>query len=362
MHKDEKWQVYGENGGPLEGEWWDAGLDNPEDTGSDKIVGAAAVFLYRFHEERLEFLWQKRSMQVRNPGKYDSSAAGHVNLEENEADAAMREVSEEIGAKINTDDLKFVVSQMATPTRVIWYYLVDWTGRGDDFTFDDGEVDSLKWVPYEEMAEFRQKYAKKSLVENDLVFDSIDRWLKMRGLVEGNEKKLGNYAFIDGNNLYLGAKNQNIELDYRKLRLYLKNKLNVERALLFIGYDKSRKKLYDMLRKSGFDLVFKPAVFYTSKSGNRTMKGNVDAELVLHAAAVEFDNYDKAVVVTGDGDFACLMEFLGRNGKLAKIITPTANFSLLLRPYIEDILPLSVINDKVQKRVAVKSTGLATDT
>lgn len=28
------------------------------------------------------------------------------------------------------------------------------------------------------------------------------------------------YAFIDGNNLYLGAKSQNIELDYRKLRLY----------------------------------------------------------------------------------------------------------------------------------------------
>ena len=75
--------------------------------------------------------------------------------------------------------------------------------------------------------------------------------------------KENNYAFIDGNNLYLGAKNQGINVDYRKLRLYLKNKLKVERAFIFVGYDKSRKKMYAMLERSGFELIFKPAVFYT---------------------------------------------------------------------------------------------------
>lgn len=168
-----------------------------------------------------------------------------------------------------------------------------------------------------------------------------------------------NYAFIDGNNLYLGAKNQGISVDYRKLRLYLKNKLRVRRALIFVGYDKSRKKMYAMLERCGFELVFKPAVFYTDKSGIRTMKGNVDAELVLYSAAVEFDKYDKAVVITGDGDFACLMRYLSEHNKLAKIITPTANFSLLLRPYIANILPICKIKDKIMRK---KSTSLTAGT
>lgn len=163
------------------------------------------------------------------------------------------------------------------------------------------------------------------------------------------EKQEKNYAFIDGNNLYLGAKNQGIDLDYRKLRLYLKNKFNVEKALLFVGHDKSRKTLYGMLRRSGFDLIFKPAVFYTGKDGSRCMKGNVDAEMVLYSAAIEFNNYDKAVVITGDGDFACLMDYLLENGKLLQIITPTENYSLLLRKFKGRISLLKKIAKHVER-------------
>ena len=46
------------------------------------------------------------------------------------------------------------------------------------------------------------------------------------------KKQQNNYAFIDGNNLYLGAKSQNIELDYGKLRKYLRSKLKVRKAFL----------------------------------------------------------------------------------------------------------------------------------
>ena len=70
------------------------------------------------------------------------------------------------------------------------------------------------------------------------------------------------------------------------------------------------------------------------------MKGNVDAELVLQAAAIEHENYNKAVIITSDGDFACLMRFLNDNNKLAKIITPTARYSSLLKPFQDLILPL----------------------
>ena len=184
MHKDELWQVYGLNGEPIDGEGWDSSLGNPEVTGSDKIVGIAVVFLYRIRDGVLEFLWQKRSEQVdRYPGDYDISAGGHVNLGELLVEAAVREVHEEIGVKINTTDLKFMIEAPFNRNRFAWVYVVDFTGREDDFKFDDGEVSEVKWVPYTEMEEFRLKYAKEPLRRDGFTFLTMNNWLKMHGLI-----------------------------------------------------------------------------------------------------------------------------------------------------------------------------------
>lgn len=163
-----------------------------------------------------------------------------------------------------------------------------------------------------------------------------------------NEKQ--NYAFIDGNNLYLGSKNQKIKLDYGKFRKYLRSKYNVDKAFLFIGYIQSNTHLYSELQKNGFILVFKPTIPYIDKeTGKTTMKGNVDAELVLHAAAIEYNNYASAVLVTGDGDFACLAKYLEESSKLAKIITPTLRYSKLLKPFAGYILPLAKIKSQIKR-------------
>lgn len=157
-----------------------------------------------------------------------------------------------------------------------------------------------------------------------------------------------NYAFIDGNNLYLGAKSQSIKLHYGDLRLYLRNRLNVNKAFLFIGYDPDNAALYKTLQAYGYILVFKPTIAYT-ENGRRTMKGNVDAELVLHSAAIEYDNYDKAVIISSDGDFTCLIQYLIENDKLAKIITPTKFYPSLYQPYTSHILPLGRIKENVSR-------------
>lgn len=349
MHKDEMWQLYYPNGEPILEKGWDSANDTPRT--DDDIIGVVVIFLCRFKDGELELLWQKRSEKVSfYAGDWDFAAGGHINLGETGVEAATRELKEEIGVDVSAEELKYVTMTSYGKNRLGWLYVVDWTGREDSFGFSDGEVSEVKWIKYNDMERFRKENAKEPLKNDDLTFLLLGKWLETHGYLSRKQhKELKNYAFIDGNNLYLGTKNQGIKLDYRKLRLYLKNKLQVEKALLFIGYDKSRRELYNMLKRSGFELVFKPAVFYTSKSGNKMMKGNVDAELVLYSAAVEFDNYDQAVVITGDGDFACLMEYLKRNNKLAKIITPTAFFSLLLKPYIRDILPIKFIKDRIQK-------------
>lgn len=46
-------------------------------------------------------------------------------------------------------------------------------------------------------------------------------------------------------------------------------------------------------------------------------KGNVDAELVLQAM-IDYRDYERAVIVTSDGDFACLVRYLYEEGKLER--------------------------------------------
>ena len=49
---------------------------------------------------------------------------------------------------------------------------------------------------------------------------------------------------------------------------------------------------------------------------------------------IEFSNYDKAIIVSGDGDFACLIDFLQKKDKLKSVIVPDEfKYSALLKKY-----------------------------
>lgn len=182
MHKDEIWQLYSKNGEPIPGKGWKASLGNPEVTGSDGIVGISIVFLYRRGKEGLEFLWQKRSMEIdRYPGDWDISAGGHINLSESLIEAAVREAREEIGAEVSAEELELVTMYPFNKNRFAWIYLTDWTDKTSGFHFDDREVTEVKWVKYDEMNEFRKKYAKAPLKKDRITFDVIDMWLRAHG-------------------------------------------------------------------------------------------------------------------------------------------------------------------------------------
>jgi uncharacterized LabA/DUF88 family protein len=158
------------------------------------------------------------------------------------------------------------------------------------------------------------------------------------------------YAFIDSQNLNLGVKSQGWSLDWRKFRQYLRNKYNIYKAFLFIGYIKENQKLYDFLKGSGYDLIFKPTVIKKNET-----KGNVDAELVLHTM-IEFNNYDKALIVSGDGDFYCLVEYLEKKKKLLKILAPTNHYSSLLRKFNNKNYIVRI--DLLRSSLEQKKTGI----
>lgn len=148
-------------------------------------------------------------------------------------------------------------------------------------------------------------------------------------------KKEKNFAFVDSQNLNLSIRSLGWKLDFKRFRKYLADKYSVQKAYLFIGFIDANEELYASLKEAGFVCVFKPTLTY--KDG--TTKGNCDAELVLQAM-IELPNYDKAVIVTGDGDFYCLIKLLLEWGKLETVLIPDRlKFSALLklkefRPYL----------------------------
>ena len=153
-----------------------------------------------------------------------------------------------------------------------------------------------------------------------------------------------NYAFIDSQNLNLAIRELGWALDFKRFRKYLEDKYGVIKAFIFIGYIATNESLYTSLQEYGYILIFKP----TLSLPDGRVKGNIDAELVLHAM-IELPNYDKAVIVTGDGDFHCLIEYLKKQNKLERLIVPNRyKFSSLLRKFASDMVYMNDLKEKLE--------------
>jgi uncharacterized LabA/DUF88 family protein len=75
--------------------------------------------------------------------------------------------------------------------------------------------------------------------------------------------------------------------------------------------------LYTFLQSVGYVIIFKPIL----KMPDGRVKGNCDAELVLQAM-IDLDSYEKAVIVSSDGDFYCLVNYLREKDKLECVLAP----------------------------------------
>lgn len=94
--------------------------------------------------------------------------------------------------------------------------------------------------------------------------------------------------------------------------------------------------------------MFKPVLQANRhKKKKAFVKGNVDAELVLHTM-IQYPHYDQAVIVTGDGDFHCVVEYLDSQKKLKKIVVPNKRYSSLLRKFASYIVNVNQFKHKIK--------------
>jgi uncharacterized LabA/DUF88 family protein len=169
--------------------------------------------------------------------------------------------------------------------------------------------------------------------------------------------KRTNYAFIDAQNLHLGSRDAGISLDYKRFRIFLKEKYNIERAYLFIGYLPQNRELYDKLQDNEYLLKFKPVL--PAKDGQK-QKGDIDADLAFNVMRY-YKEYDSAVIVTSDGDFDTVVSYLRKKKKLRAVISPNKEkCSCLLEKAAQDrMFYLGDFGEKIIYKKIIKRKSTA---
>ncbi|MCK5211284.1 NYN domain-containing protein, partial [Candidatus Parcubacteria bacterium] len=146
--------------------------------------------------------------------------------------------------------------------------------------------------------------------------------------MEIDNKEENNLAFIDGQNLYMGTNSDDPpwKVDFSQLREYLRKKYKVSKAYYFLGFViDENDSLYDKIQEAGFILKF--------RKHNSTMlgkkKGNVDSDIIfaIMKKLYKKEPFDKIVLVSGDGDYKMLVDFLIEENRFKKILFPNKQFA-----------------------------------
>ena len=152
---EELWQLYGEDAQPLT----NLGATKNDALSRALLHGASHVWMWRIRDGIIEVLLQKRASNKRTwPNKLDISAAGHIDLGETPLEVAIRETKEEIGIDVQGNDLKqfalhktyLVAEDGSIENEFQWLYSIKIDGH-QDFTLQESEVDSLRWVSLDEI-------------------------------------------------------------------------------------------------------------------------------------------------------------------------------------------------------------------
>lgn len=172
-----------------------------------------------------------------------------------------------------------------------------------------------------------------------------------------------NFAFIDGQNLYMGtAKSEENpwRIDLMRFRVYLEQKYQVEKAYYFLGYvQETRQELYEEIQNAGFVLMFRehnPAML-----GKK--KGNVDSDIIFQIMKKLYkrESFQKIILVSGDGDYKMLVDFLIEENKFGKILFPNKKYASSLYKKLGseyfDYLELPSVREKIAQKKEKGSLG-----
>jgi uncharacterized LabA/DUF88 family protein len=118
------------------------------------------------------------------------------------------------------------------------------------------------------------------------------------------------------------------QVDLARFRVYLKDKYQVEKAYYYLGYVQNGEiyqQLYEEIQTAGFVLVFREH----NSAMKGTKKGNVDSDIIFSVMKRLYKNeaFDKLILVSGDGDYKMLVDFLIEENRFLKVLFPKQRYA-----------------------------------
>jgi len=163
-----------------------------------------------------------------------------------------------------------------------------------------------------------------------------------------------NIAFIDGQNLYFNTSKRlknPWDIDLARFRIYLSQKYGVTTAYYFLGFVQGdNQDLYDKIQKAGFILKFREH----SEVMVGKKKGNVDSDIIFNVMKMLCKNevFRKVIIVSGDGDYKMMVDFLIEESRFEKILFPDRDYASSLYKKLGskyfDYLDSSDVRSKVE--------------
>jgi len=146
--------IYDENGKSL-------GQKVPRKEAHEKGLWHKAVHIWVINSKGEVLIQKRSSLKHNHPNMWDISAAGHVSAGDNDIISAIREVEEEIGLKLEQENLIQIgtVKQMAKKEGYINneinpIYIVKMDLDSSKIKKQESEVAEVKFMPYKELQRF----------------------------------------------------------------------------------------------------------------------------------------------------------------------------------------------------------------
>lgn len=168
---------------------------------------------------------------------------------------------------------------------------------------------------------------------------------------------LNNIAYIDGQNLHLGTttRDPKWQVDLARFRIYLEKKYHTKTAYYYLGYvqdEEVYQRLYESIQSAGFILVFRKH----NVAMKGTKKGNVDSDIIfsIMKRICKKEDFDKVILVSGDGDYRMMVDFLIEEDKFGKVLFPKRRYASSLYKRIGATYYADLSDEAVIKKIGRK--------
>jgi len=169
-------------------------------------------------------------------------------------------------------------------------------------------------------------------------------------MINRNDQRIG--VFVDVQNLYYSAKNlYGQKVNFGEVLKTVVGNRKLIRAFAYVvkAQNVDEQKFFEALGSQGFEVKMKELQIFFG--GHK--KGDWDIGMAMDAIRLS-PKLDAVILVTGDGDFIPLVEYLRNHGQYVEAVSFGESTSSLLKAEVDEFTDLSAKRNKYLMKSSIR--------